>query len=83
MDKTIYELERNDISGAIKVYRAAIESATTADELADTVQVLMTLQDDPDELLDETRAVDDEPGPAAKLLELGLEPYDAGEDDDA
>ncbi len=77
---TALELERNDIPGALKVYRAAIEDAETATELGDTVTILIMLQDDPDELMDEMGAIDDEPEPAAKLLALGLEPYDAGED---
>lgn len=71
--KTPLELDRNDLDGAIESYRALVMRARTADELADGVQILLTLQDDPDHLDNALEKVAAEPAVAAALARLGVE----------
>lgn len=71
--KTPYELDRNDMDGAIETYRHLVLTARTADELADGVQILLTLQDDPEHLDHALERVANEPAVAAALAKLGVE----------
>lgn len=71
--KTPLELDRNDLDGAIESYRHLVMTALTADELADGVQVLLSLQDDPDHLDNALEKVAAESAVAAALAKLGVE----------
>lgn len=48
---TILDLERNDISGAVRLYREAVQSALSYQQVEDAARTLVMLQDDPGELL--------------------------------
>ena len=66
----LYQLERNDVDGAVTQYREAVMSASNKDQLADAVGILLQLQDDPEKLEERLDAVDREPAIAAALKRL-------------
>lgn len=65
-------LERNDVEGALRVYRHAALTGPRS-YLEDETACLYMLQDDPDELDRRLGPVMQEPAVAAARLRLGLE----------
>lgn len=72
---TILELDRNDVRGAVRVYRETVQTALNYQQVEDAARTLVMLQDDPDELLECLDKVAAEPRVAGALRRLQ---HDAG-----